>query len=822
MAIDTEKLKRETDIVKVIGHYTNLTKRGHNFRGLCIFHDDKNPSMEVNPIKQTFKCYTCNVGGDVIDFIQNAEGLEFIPAAEFLGAENIKGEWKPNLSIPTNVPPLVKQDRITSKPPLGSRPKQLTIRLNDGEKWEKYDPVKTWDYKDANGDLIGIAARYEVNGKKEPRMWTYGSRGEDSAEWGCGAFNYPRPLFNLDKITNSELPVLIVEGEKCAEAAGHLIPQYVATAWSMGAHGMDRTSFEPLRGRKVVLMPDNDDAGRECMLKLAEILSSPQGLNCEVKILDTSEMAEKWDIADALASGWDSKQFIAWAKKRVTPYVNKIADKTPETPTEQPTELKTEPITKPKLAIVNTPARTVAQGNTIVNIPATSQEVEIQAVNMSPDFFMQKFIDFHGADWRHIHAWNKWLQWDGDTWVTDTDYTYFDEIRQLIRASMYWDEARGLTESQKAKFTFRAFIGGVGELISAHQQVRSKPDKWDANNMLLGIPGGVIDLKTGKSIDGAREQLISRKTAIKPESGDCPLWISTINRATNNDSEMLDYLQRMAGYILTGETKEECFFFVYGPGASGKSTFCRTLTEILNEYSQAASMDAFMAKQNQEHATEIARMAGARLVVATETDEGARWNESRIKALTGRDKISARFMRGDLFDFQPTAKILIAGNHKPQLRSVGEEMKRRIHLIDFPTSIPEAERDRDLNEKLKAEYPQILNWMIEGAIKWNQQGLKRPESIMQATNEYLADEDGYSTWMQENCVIGSGEKCAIHIAYQSFQSWCDSTGEYCPSQKRFAQRLVEKGYSRVKSGVQSFEGFSMKANDESYRGGYYD
>ena len=818
MAIDTEKLKRETDIVKVVGHYTNLTKRGHNFIGLCIFHDDHNPSMEVNPIKQTFKCYSCNTGGDVIDFIQNAEGLEFIPAAEFLGAENIKDEWKPNLSIPTNVPPLVKQDRITSKPPLGSRPKQLTIRLNDGEKWEKYDPVKTWDYKDENGDLIGIAARYEVNGKKEPRMWTFAKRGDDASEWGCGAFNYPRPLFNLDKITNSELPVLIVEGEKCAEAAGHLIPQYVSTTWSMGAHGMDRTSFEPLRGRKVVLMPDNDDAGRECMFKLAEVLSSPDGLNCEVKILDTSEMADKWDIADALASGWDSKQFIAWAKKRVNPYVNKLVEKkTPE-----PTELKTEPITKPKLAIVNTPARTVAQGNTIVNIPATSQEVEIQAVNMSPDFFMQKFIDFHGADWRHIHAWNKWLQWDGDTWVTDTDYTYFDEIRQLIRASMYWDEARGLTEAQKAKFTFRAFIGGVGELISAHQQVRSKPDKWDANNMLLGIPGGVIDLKTGKSIDGAREQLISRKTAIKPESGDCPLWISTINRATNNDPEMLDYLQRMAGYILTGETKEECFFFVYGPGASGKSTFCRTLTEILNEYSQAASMDAFMARQNQEHATEIARMAGARLVVATETDEGARWNESRIKALTGRDKISARFMRGDLFDFQPTAKILIAGNHKPQLRSVGEEMKRRIHLIDFPTSIPEAERDRDLNEKLRLEYPQILNWMIEGAIKWNQQGLKRPESIMQATNEYLADEDGYSTWMQENCVIGSGEKCAIHIAYQSFQSWCDSTGEYCPSQKRFAQRLVEKGYSRVKSGVQSFEGFSMKENNDNYKYSYYD
>ena len=329
MAIDTDKLKRETDIVKVVGHYTNLTKRGHNFIGLCIFHDDHNPSMEVNPIKQTFKCYSCNTGGDVIDFIQNAEGLEFVAAAEFLGAENIKDDWKPNLSIP-NAPPLVKADRVTQKPPLGSRPKKLTIRVKnvDDDEWVKHEPVKTWDYNDANGDLLGISARYEVNGTKEIRMWTYAARGEDAAEWGCGHFNYPRPLFNLDKITNAELPVLIVEGEKCAEAAAHLIPQYVATTWTGGANSFSKTDLEPLRGKKVILMPDNDDAGRECMLKLADVLSNPLGLNCDVRILETSEMAEKWDIADALASGWDSKQFIAWAKKRVTPYVNKIADKT--------------------------------------------------------------------------------------------------------------------------------------------------------------------------------------------------------------------------------------------------------------------------------------------------------------------------------------------------------------------------------------------------------------------------------------------------------------------------------------------------------------
>jgi putative DNA primase/helicase len=463
----------------------------------------------------------------------------------------------------------------------------------------------------------------------------------------------------------------------------------------------------------------------------------------------------------------------------------------------------------------------VAEGSTIKRIEPKQETVEIQAHPMSPSFFAHKFVEFYGENWRFIKQWQKWLQWNGDTWKTDTRDKYFQQAWELADSSKYWDEAKSLNDNQIKSLTFRSYLGGFMDLAKSHDKIASSPEVWNANNMLLGVPGGVIDLRTGISIDGAREQLISRKTAVKPEDGDCPVWLSTINRATNNDQELNDYLQRMAGYMITGETKEECFFFVYGPGASGKSTFCRTLTEILDEYSQAASMDAFMAKQNQEHATEIARMAGARLVVATETDEGARWNESRIKALTGRDKISARFMRGDLFDFQPTAKILIAGNHKPQLRSVGEEMKRRIHLIDFPTSIPEDERDRDLNEKLRLEYPQILNWMIQGAIKWNKQGLKRPESIMQSTNEYLSDEDGYSTWLNDKCVIGTGEKCAVNVAYKSFNAWCDGTGEYCPSQKRFMQRLVEKGYPKSKTGVLSFTGFSMKESesDNSYQ--YY-
>ncbi len=790
MAIDVDDLKKNTDIVQVVGNYVPLVKKGHEFEGRCVAHDDKNASMSVSPQKGFVHCFSCGFHADVIDFIMEVESLEFKKACEFLGA---KDDWKPSLSTPT--PPPVS-DRITKKPPKNTRPKTLKL-YNIGE------PSKTWDYKDKNGDLLGIVARYETSEGKQIRVWTYAERGIEGEKWGCGHFNNPRPLYNLDKIAASSKPILIVEGEKAAEAAEILIPQYTSTTWTGGANSFNKTDFSPLKGKKVTLMPDNDAAGHNSMDKLAEVLSDPDGLGCAVKIIDTSSMAAKWDIADALEANWDNSQFVAWAKPKVKPY-QRISN--------APTKLKKAPKKTP-LAIVKVPATTAIQGNNIVAVPASEQELVVPP--MSPSFFAHKYVDFYGQDLRYIKQWERWLFWNGDTWLVDKKSKYFKFGWNLVDSSSYWDEARGLSDSQKKGLSFRAYIGGFIDLAKTHDCIAADADEWDDNNMLMGIPGGVIDLRTGEKIEGAREQLISRQTAIAPEKGDCPLWLSTIKRATNNSKDMLDYLQRAAGYFLTGETKEECFFFVYGPGASGKSTFCRTLSQILKDYGQGASVDAFMATNNAEHSTEIARMAGCRLITATETDEGARWNESRIKALTGRDKVSARFMRGDLFDFEPTAKIMIAGNHKPQLRSVGEEMKRRIHLIDFPNTIPEHERDRDLTAKLTLEYPQILNWMIEGAIKWNKQGLNRPSAVIKSTNEYLASEDSYGEWMSENCIIDSNGTVSAKIAYQAYRSYCDDNNEYCPNLKRFMQSLKDRGFTKMAGGFLS--GFSMKSSNDTYK-----
>ena len=211
----------------------------------------------------------------------------------------------------------------------------------------------------------------------------------------------------------------------------------------------------------------------------------------------------------------------------------------------------------------------------------------------------------------------------------------------------------------------------------------------------------------------------------------------------------------MTGYCLTGSTREHALFFLHGSGANGKSVFLTTISGVLGEYATTAPIETFTASNQERHPTDLAMLRGARLVAVTETEEGRRWAEAKIKQLTGGDRISARFMRQDFFQFTPGFKFVIAGNHKPSLRSVDEAIRRRLHLVFFAVTIPEDERDPELAEKLKAEWPGILLWAIDGCHLWAEQGLDPPDSVRAATDAYLEAEDAVTTWIDDCCERGS-------------------------------------------------------------------
>ncbi len=210
------------------------------------------------------------------------------------------------------------------------------------------------------------------------------------------------------------------------------------------------------------------------------------------------------------------------------------------------------------------------------------------------------------------------------------------------------------------------------------------------------------------------------------------------------------FLQQIAGYCLTGDTREHALFFIYGPGGNGKSVFLNTLNGILADYAETAVMDAFAASAHDKHSTDIAMLRGARLVSVSETEEGRAWAETRVKQLTGGDKVTARFMRQDNFTFTPRFKLVIVGNHKPVLTNVDDAAKRRFNIIPFTRKPPRP--DQQLEEKLKAEWPGILRWMIEGCLDWQANGLVRPAIVAEATAEYFDDQDTFGQWLEEHCV----------------------------------------------------------------------
>jgi putative DNA primase/helicase len=298
--------------------------------------------------------------------------------------------------------------------------------------------------------------------------------------------------------------------------------------------------------------------------------------------------------------------------------------------------------------------------------------------------------------------------------------------------------------------------------------------------------------------------------------GACPLFLAFLRRITRSDAELIAYLRRVLGYCLTGLTREHALFFCFGTGANGKSVLLSTTAGILGEYHRTPPVETFVVSNIDRHPTDLAGLRGARIVTATETEEGRHWAEARIKQLTGGDTVSARFMRQDFFDYQPAFKLVIAGNHKPSLGSVDEAIRRRFHLIPFGVTIPAEERDYELTEKLKAEWSGILRWMVGGCLEWQAKGLRPPQAVLDATEAYLTAEDAIGAWIDEKCERHVNAWASSSNLYRSWSNWAASAGEYAGSQKRFVQALEARGFARERKNFgQGFLGLEMKPEERS-------
>jgi putative DNA primase/helicase len=399
------------------------------------------------------------------------------------------------------------------------------------------------------------------------------------------------------------------------------------------------------------------------------------------------------------------------------------------------------------------------------------------------------FANEHAGKLRYVAAWSKWYVWDGKQWRPDDTKLAFDIARKVCRKA-----SRECNRENAAKTLASAkTVAAVERLATADRRLAATTDQWDADPWLLNTPGGVVDLRSGEIHPHRPTDYMTKITAVTP-NGVCPLWRKFLNRIFAGDAELIAFVQRVAGYALTGSTREHALFFGFGTGANGKSVLINTISGILGDYHRTAAIETFTASKTERHPTDLAGLRGARLVTAIETEEGRRWDEAKIKALTGGDRIAARFMRQDFFEYVPAFKLMIAGNHKPSLRSVDESIRRRFNLLPFTVTIPPEERDRELPEKLKAEWPGIFRWMIQGCLEWQRVGLAPPRAVRDATAAYLEAEDAVGAWIEERCRCNPQAWESQNSLFSDWSRWAANAGEYVGTQRRFIQALETRGH----------------------------
>jgi P4 family phage/plasmid primase-like protien len=438
-----------------------------------------------------------------------------------------------------------------------------------------------------------------------------------------------------------------------------------------------------------------------------------------------------------------------------------------------------------------------------VSTPGADATPTNEAPRFSEESIALHFAGERAGDTRYVAAWSKWLRYDGSRWAADETVATFDAVRATCRAV-----ASAINKaSMRRTIASAKTVAAVERLARSDRRLAATVEQWDADIWLLNTPQGVIDLRTGKMRKHRPEDYLMRMTTVAPD-GACPLWHSFLDDVTAGDEALQQYLQRMGGYFVTGSTREHALFFLYGTGANGKTTFLNAIAGILGDYHRTAPIETFVASHTDKHPTDLAGLQGARLVTATETEEGRRWAESKIKMLTGGDQITARFMRQDFFDYIPQFKLGISGNHKPGLRSVDEAMRRRFNLLPFTVTIPPDKRDEELGEKLKAEWPGILQWMIEGCLAWQKCGLAPPKAVTAATETYFEAQDSVAAWLEDCCELDANAWEGSPTLFASWKTYADAAGVYVGDIKTFRDRLEHR------------DGIIFKKNPTSRRNGF--
>ncbi|WP_078392050.1 phage/plasmid primase, P4 family [Shouchella patagoniensis] len=444
----------------------------------------------------------------------------------------------------------------------------------------------------------------------------------------------------------------------------------------------------------------------------------------------------------------------------------------------------------------------------------------------------ERIVYQHGKDVRYCGE-REWLIWDGKRWKEDSKKEIETITARTLRGIYKEaDKARENEDNPMAKKLYdwaqkcERRSTRMASIADSKPMLSVTNEELDKHPFKFNVANGVVDLKTGKLLQHDRDYLFTKISDVEyKKDAKCPNWLNFLQSIFqddqgNVDHELIHFMQKAIGYTLTGDITEQQMFFLFGTGRNGKSTFINTIQRILGAYGKQTNSDTFIRKKNDSGINnDIARLDKARFVSAVESEEGQQLSESLVKQITGGEKMTARFMRQEFFEFTPEFKIFFTTNHPPVIRGSDEGIWRRICQIPFKVTIPKSQVDRRLPQKLEAEMPGILAWAVEGCLMWQKEGLEHPKSIKQATQAYREDMDIMGPFLDEKCIVADAAEVEAKELYNEYKDFCFKNGEFELKNRAFYRLLESRGFKKKKGAKNKtyFVGLALMKNNPDLR-----
>lgn len=441
----------------------------------------------------------------------------------------------------------------------------------------------------------------------------------------------------------------------------------------------------------------------------------------------------------------------------------------------------------------------------------------------------QRLVARHGGDMRYCHPWRKWLCHDDVRWREDDTGEVERRAKDTVR-SIYQEAAEEADPDRQARLAkwavssaSAARIRSMITLADSEPGIFVLPDELDTDPWLLNVLNGTIDMRTGELREHRPADLITKLAPVEYHpNAKAPTWLNFLDHIMAGRQELVDFLQRAVGYSLTGDTREQILLMLIGAGANGKSTFIEALLAMLGDYGAVAAPGMLLTSRGDRHPTEVAALQGRRLVSSMEVGEGRRFREELVKQLTGGDTLTARRMHEDFWSFQPTHKLWLTANYKPQIRGTDLAIWRRIMLIPFDVTIPPKERDKSLPTKLQAELPGILAWAVQGCLTWQENGLEPPKDVRAATQQYRRESDPLAEFITQRCTTDdSAAKIRAGPFYAAYRGWAEAQGfndSEILNSKRFGTEMTRRFEPGRDKQSRLYIGVSLRALEQGIPG----